>query len=577
MLKKILIRNIKNVTGDFNLGPVTVLRGPNESGKSGVLEAIRLAITGKAKIGGQGKSIQEIVNGDSGTAIAIHDGGSSRWSCKKGDSVSCKHEVDLDTQGKIPVTPKDFWDLSSAQQFSLLAGNAICEIVRDIELLKEKIKAEKLVIARPAPVMPEPYRGVPKSDLEKELASLNMELHKHNEASVEAPKRKASMEKDETLICELKLEAGGLMHCIEIMKKTEAELSSKYARLEALVNHYKEAIKTEPKMVTWARSSKMDVKGFVNEFRTKLAGACMWLADGASRESKHLLEKELRICAETLNRITVEHTADLPNVMFDQENDLKEACAGKTPETALTALWAEVGTARYDLSIESNKLEKIRARIRDLEHGLSLCIVSFGEPLQADVLDSILTRKTEIKEALTACDAWTSYDSQAGQHVVARSQAQMRMEEHEGTLDILNTRRKKTVMSITEPIERMASIILNGAGLPGLVIAIQATPKTASLEVRTVKGIHLDALAGSRRVVYDIALLSAIQEASSATSPVLLAECAECSAESFDSLLMALCATNSRRGSIVLEHHIETATYGATVVDMGVPAAVVAA
>jgi hypothetical protein len=81
-------------------------------------------------------------------------------------------------------------------------------------------------------------------------------------------------------------------------------------------------------------------------------------------------------------------------------------------------------------------------------------------------------------------------------------------------------------------------------------LLIEATPKTAELVVR-INGILLDAMAGSRRILYGLALLSAIHDNSSAKCPVILAQCGELSPELFEKAVKAF---KPRKGNVILEH-----------------------
>ncbi|MBF0410950.1 MAG: AAA family ATPase [Candidatus Riflebacteria bacterium] len=51
MISKIHLRNVKGITGSFELGKITNIFGPNGSGKSAILEAIKIGLTGFTDLG----------------------------------------------------------------------------------------------------------------------------------------------------------------------------------------------------------------------------------------------------------------------------------------------------------------------------------------------------------------------------------------------------------------------------------------------------------------------------------------------------------------------------------------------
>jgi DNA repair exonuclease SbcCD ATPase subunit len=59
MITKIHLRNVKGVSGCFDLGKVTNLYGPNGSGKSAILEGLKIGLTGYTELGkAAGKTLQ---------------------------------------------------------------------------------------------------------------------------------------------------------------------------------------------------------------------------------------------------------------------------------------------------------------------------------------------------------------------------------------------------------------------------------------------------------------------------------------------------------------------------------------
>lgn len=564
MFNRVMVRNVKGVEGDFQLGSTTVIKGPNESGKTAVMEAIRLAITGKAAIGGTGKKISELMSEASSSSIAIHPGGSSTWKARVGDSVSQTHNVDVDTQCGMPISVDEFWALSSAQKFSLLAGGAICDVAMRIDLVKEYIKATKAIVNMPAPMMPDVYSGAPRPELQKELDSVSLELRKHNEACVDGAKRQAALEKNQRDLDKYRDMIGGAQESLRLMKQTTAECGNKVNLLASLVERYNEASANEPKLIRWGRERGLELAPLIKHFTHELGVACAWASDMAERKGYALDAKNLRVAKADLDYITCETIMAIPRPAFERDDELWELVGASTPAATLSQANADFMAAKIDMNEQEGYVKDMQHSIHSLEQSLAAAVAIGGTPLLPEQLDALLTRKTELEDLLRKCDAWSNYDEENGRYVVKRSKASMELDELNDKLDKLNAERAAIVASITVPLESKANEILTRAGLPGLQIGITSTAKQASLDVRTSDDIALDALAGSRRLMYGMCLLCAMQQLSEAPCPVILACCAEMDSESFNKAVHAFGI--AKRGNVILEHWAGVGTGGDDVV-----------
>lgn len=142
-IRTIRLEKWKGQTITHDLGPRTVLYGPNDQGKSGVMDAIRFAVSGDSEIGARPGAIAQLVGPVGGKVTVALDGGTS-WSraitvdyegnaktefAWNGLPVSLKTgERELyDRIGAFPImlNRRLFFDLSADKQRELVYGLCI--------------------------------------------------------------------------------------------------------------------------------------------------------------------------------------------------------------------------------------------------------------------------------------------------------------------------------------------------------------------------------------------------------------------------------------------------------------------
>lgn len=545
------LSGIKTMAGEFDLAPVTVLSGPNESGKSALLEALRLAATGSAQIGGTGRAIAEMLSEGNAHALVMAGSDSAEWRCRVGGTISQKRSGRTDLQGNCPISVDDFEKLSSAQKFALVGSDKLTGVVGEIEQLKEEHKRLRAAADAPPPAMPDMYDGKPLQELEAELQELVLALAKHREASEGIAARTAARAREEQRLADVTKEKGIKELEVNGAQKALAVVEAEHALLADLVDRYSKAAANAPTLIEWARRKGWDSKGLVDNLCKELADACEWMAAGATRGASLKVAKELKICMEQLRRIECPTGIPIPQPVFERDEELWEMVGKQSPINAIAMLNVKLQDAKQLLKTMQEEYAALSRAEHNHQQSLANELAIYGSPLDAETLASVIEQKAAIELLVDKCKKWEGWDVEAGKHAVRVSQSTTAMGDVDDKLSRLNKERAAIIESVTGPIEEIANGTLARVGLPPLSVSVEATAKTAQLVVRTSQGIQVAALAKSRRLAYSIALLSAIQQLSKAPCPLLLAECAEMDGQLFEVFAGAL---SPEKGNIILEH-----------------------
>lgn len=130
MLKSISIRNLKGLSGDFEIGPFTVITGANRSGKSALLDAITLDMLGYVpSLGRQPASTKQLASGSVMRVSSTHDGYTlvQEWGKKNTITASRENHMFADTE-MISLT--EFFKLTSMARTRFLLKKSGSSISR---------------------------------------------------------------------------------------------------------------------------------------------------------------------------------------------------------------------------------------------------------------------------------------------------------------------------------------------------------------------------------------------------------------------------------------------------------------
>lgn len=516
--KKLEFTNIKGRSGGWAIPPLTIVSGPNGSGKSAFLEAMRLAATGRCSLGASRSAIAAICSSSAASAALHTDDVSNVFSVSIGDTVSIGGGRE-DLQGGMPVTVGDMWDLTAEQRLSLVVSKETLEYnARDTQWCRDRAKALKQLIDTPQPAAPRPYSGPSVFELDEEIRDLTIKIAEHAKRKREAENWKAENQR-----------------LIDAKSSCESIIAQHSTALRNLAESRAHASSA----VEWLHPTWLKEYETVQESLEDMLVAMEWL--------RFECGLELGDAISSLNRLLM--TAGEPRPMPKPSCVWPESMpemAGKCPVE-----WLEETDAIYKgietrLRIEENLLASVMEKISEMP----------PEPEHTDgQLVEEVVRLDALKEMSQAAYEWTSFERRTKEWAEQRGKAVAELDEVKARLEALTKERAAIVNKLKGNIEGRANDMLSRVGLSPLEIDIETTAQKASLKV-SVAGVAIEAMAASEKLLYGICLLLAIQQASDAKCPILVAECAETDEAMFNRLVGAI--GEPEKGNVVLEHWMKT-------------------
>lgn len=551
-IKQLSIRGIKNVDADIEMAPVVLVHGPNESGKSGVLNALELAIANQSELGSSGKKIDMMVSGAVASALATtNEGGFCKWQMNHGGKGRIHEGYDL--QGGMPVTPNEFWGMTSSDKLSLVAGGKKIDAEEKLEEAKRKLKAANEILKAPRPDMPsEVYTGMPIEEIRTKLKKLNLEIAEHEKASEKRAAMESSRKKMEQEAAAIREDIKNLQRDIRVDEETLPDLREFVKQFEPLVMRYQEAARTEPAIVREARKAKLDVSDMYFRKINELIDAGEWLVETLNKKQNPSEAKRYREFVAKLNAQWKPAKVDAPPPTFEGDRKMWEMAEAHDPEEKLQTVKSLIAQTETSLSFNQLTLKEAKERLKAIGKSQDLNQNIQGQMLSPEVLEAALAERDQLQADLDAAMDWERYDSAQGDYQVRRSKAAIAKAEAESEVEKYTQLRSDQIMEIKEPLETAVNSMLTRAGFLPVQIEVESTPKTATLTIKDSMGIEVQAMATSIRTVYGVCILRAIHELSNAPCPVALAQCAELGPSNLVRLMEAL--KHVGKGNIVLEH-----------------------
>ncbi len=291
--KKLTMSGIKGGTAEHDLGQVTFIVGPNGSGKTAVMEALRLAVTGSAEVGAQGGKQALIASGKTAEAsIESTDGHTGKWSLKVGKSASKSHAFtdmgeDVDVKsviGSMPITVDDWWALTGEERWRLVGSVTACDAVDSMlagkvvrvsdglvsvpesrfnlsnaeaiaewtagQIKEQKALIEKLSVTASAPDL---YMGRPSSEIGTELENLQASIAAQKKAREGIAHREAMAKKDASDLEAIRAEIKSVEESHAKEKVRLCALTDDLAVAEKAYNEYRDIEPFVPEIVIQAR------------------------------------------------------------------------------------------------------------------------------------------------------------------------------------------------------------------------------------------------------------------------------------------------------------------------------------
>ncbi len=515
--------NIKGRSGEYDMAPVTIVSGPNRSGKSAFLEALRLSATGRCSLGASRAAMAAITSSSAANATIRTRSTESVWSISIGDTVSLGGNI-VDLQGGMPVTVGDMWGLTAEQRMSLVGGkDALERNAIETADIKEQVRLLTTVINTPQPAAPAPYGGPPVFDLDTQIQELTLKIAAHDALVREREARAAAKSRhEETLGKLLEMQADGVNRLSSMNEDLNKVLALTAAR--------DSAIGTTSAWL-WGRLCVSDVL-------LDVYSAMRYVGVNTKVDTSDIL-------SAVDAKIHEGRSVVIPDPSFDGKEDMLLITGGGDPVG-----WAS--ECRFRMKDVERDIKKVEAAILDVNEKLNS--IARLESATGGCVETDVMELDSLKKMRLAAHEWSMFEENTGEWAVNRAKSIDECGKLKQKLDELTAERASIVGGLKANVEDKANDMLSRVGLSRLEIEVVTTAKRASLKVN-VDGVAIEALAASERLLYGLCLLVAIQQSSDAPCPILVAECAEMDTEMYKRVVDAI-GTPSK-GNVVLEHWLQ--------------------
>lgn len=522
MFTSLAFTGVKGISHQIALDRLTLVYGPNESGKSAAANALQLAVTGECEIGSQVSNQSKLLSGGSARAIATGRNLDAEWAIRGGK----KQWDDPGTQGGLPVTVEQFWGLTGKERLRLIAPEgALTSIESKIAALELEKKNLKTKADAPAPPAPDPYTGPSVESVQQELREIDAKIASHESAKrslqqIELHKQTSDENQISLGVCKKDLEAA---------KKDLDALLAKEKAISAQLAIYTELSAKEPRIIKSCRERGVTLRQAVAD--------TMSLITEAFAHTQGIDQDYSREVNEFLMWFPEETIPEIKEYIWE-EDGLPVPTAKANIKSKIHGVNVSVERAEKEIA----HLELQLAREAPSEYGVLLGI---------EELFQLQSRRQDLQKLIASAGEWSSYEQSLAKITKSRIEATDRLDAVSAELDAAKQELTQKVQSLKGDIESMANQYLKEAGQEPLSVAINQTSRGWSLDV-TIGDVTLEAMARSKRLLYGICLLSAIHESSAAKCPVLIAECAEMDQSTLDRAVRAM--RLRKKGNVLLEH-----------------------
>lgn len=523
MFSSLNYNNIKGTSESLVLDRVTVITGENASGKSAACDALRLAATGRTEIGAMAAAQSKLISANQASVVAIGRGVEANWAI---NGAKRAHDSDKLLQASMPVTPKEFWDLSGVERLALIApAGSLDDINSRIARLEVEQKGLKTVIAYPTPEQPPVYDGAPIDQLRASIDAVEAKLNLHQKAQVGSAALTAHKANVEAAL----LAKPGFVKNVEEAKAWYGRANDEHIAVSTQLAQYNEKCFREPKIIQAARTRGVSYKQAILDTANVLVAGLQW--GGHQEVAKELVD---------LIEDKVEDGAI--------SNDPLSWYNGVPIAAAMSAARNEQDKASQALALCTSALERCEAMISAPEPPEASGLLGLNE------LAGLVESQEKYRADIMRCESWNRYDQDLQAVASRRVEAQGKISVVELQLTTARSELASEVNKLKNPIETRANAYLEAAGYEPLRVSVENSGRKWQLNV-SIGDIDLEAMADSKRLMYDLCLLSAIHDLSDAKSPILVAKCAEMDVRTFRSAITAM--RLREKGNVVLEHHID--------------------
>ena len=568
MMIKQAAATIKNVTdwrGD--IGKVTLFTGANRSGKTALLEAIRLALTNTCSVGATPAKQALLADGEA-SALVTGDNLSAKWTIKSGKRTWNLEYDGMKVQsitGDAPLTVDEFWSLTGEQRWGLvesIVGTFSEEPPASADPARAELRALKSQVPPPA------YDGPALAELER--------LREHYKSVIDAA-RKAKQEIQSRQMG-IDADKSSLENAIKIRDVIAGNLE----RFEqAVANRLPQEV--ELTLSVWEQDPSNILSGgslaeaitAISERLNKEIGALDKLADD---DELMFATSQLEIAAEHLASLAEDETyqltliesgdrfskrlreiGDEAGLPFSHDSVSTLHAAKQRASRFGVDLAAQITRCKDLLARSQSGIEKIQVRIAANE---ATEVPSMGDAVEA--AGQLETIESQLAHARSTADWLAAADKRAD-----------RIAELEQTIKDLDNenaafakRRADYLSDAADMISAKANEILLAMNFPLMGIRIETTGKRGTLTAVS-DGVDIQAMAGSEKLLYGVALVNALHELGKSKLPVLFVEAAELNGENLTKLLGAL-AKYRTKGNVIVSHWYGVCVNGVVTHSFGV-------
>lgn len=535
-------KGIKSASYDGPLAKVVLVRGKNRSGKTGILEALRLATTGSAMIGGTVDK-QSLMIADNATVLATGDGVRCEWSYindKRKHSIEFNGMQIKSISGPVPVTVDDWWALTGDKRWEVIEG-VIGKFqgmppAEDLDQLKSKLKT--LMEAQAPPE----YKG-------DSLATIKAKLDVVSKSIVHAEEAGKTIAQVDKFNSELarRRESADARHA-DLTDKLNAAIT-KQAAIKNIASDLAKPI------FEWHLDDDDlhgDTLGEAVEYawmkaRTMFNAIGKLSVDGA-------INKAIDLFSDPVPAIENPQTPVRSNakalVVAKLSQFLKDrAWRIDTPDIADNQLKALIEGADREVKSIEDSLVFVKELIESVNAEQPKEV---PERLDDSEYTQLLQQRRDLQSEAARCQAWIDWMSGAETRAANIQTLKGRIEVVAKAHLDYQAARADYLSDAIDTIKVVANSMLSSMGWKEVSVDIEQVSKRNALTL-SAGGVKVDAMSGGEALVYGVCVLNALQESSTIACPILLVEAAELDTATLAGLLAALKETRTK-GNVLVAH-----------------------
>lgn len=576
MITRIHLKDVKGVSGSFDLGKVTNLIGPNGSGKSAILEGIKIGLTGYTDLGklagktfqlASGKSMEVSLESAMGRSLARKfersGSGAKQTIMLNGEAVPEK-DLDLPVCFRYPVEaihPAEFLNLSDEKR----ADYVFSALPEDINSISPEEIDQKLPFFTQKTSFSELLETLKskKLELEKEIKRCIANIQKLTGEIGEVPAGNLNEweEKKKTAAAELE-KVTGEISANEERAKLASSKAEQLARLQKNITDSSQKIADttksivrlqnciakvpdaknlavlemekvkQTKAVTIAKAQKIDLEAKLETLRTK--GCCPFCNALAVALEDSMDQWELQ--AFNLGTEAEELEAKLAGI----EADINQA------RTA-AAIAAANDDASRQIRLEQDALKRYEAFHQETVQAFEKLNADNDQaPVSMEILkgkaEGLKLQVREADEAIKKFVAVQSVRNQKSKSESERLELEKNLETIKAAIDSVkafrDTRLIDATVSLADPFRTIVSAAF---GCPSFLALLSENDKPCFRFgiVRNNQEIGFDTLSGGEKTIMLTALVACLQIIKTGTPGIGLFELAEADANSVKGLVDA--------------------------------------